>query len=334
MRIIVFDVPAENGGALTILKQYYETAINDSNNEWIFVVSKVILERHKNIQIISFPWVKKSWIHRLYFDLFIANKLVKSLKADEILSLQNVIIPNSDIKQTLYLHQPLPFVEKRFGFFENTKFWIYQNIINKAIYHSIRKADLVIVQTQWMLDAASKKTNTHKDKFVLQKPVIQVNSLKKYQVSNSVSFFYPASAISYKNHKVIMDACNLIKEKHKYVVYLTLSGEENKTIKKIKKTAEKMNLPILFIGKLDINHVYEYYCKSILLFPSYIETLGLPLLEAQVFNTPIIAANTSFAKEILELYDKKDFFDPDDSDLLSRLMLNYIRKGTNNDFDN
>ena len=38
--------------------------------------------------------------------------------------------------------------------------------------------------------------------------------------------------------------------------------------------------------------------KSILLFPSYDETFGLPLIEASSIGTPIVASNKDFVKEI------------------------------------
>ena len=53
MRIMVFDVPAEYGGALTILNQYYNTAIKDKENEWIFVVSTPKLKETDNIKILN-----------------------------------------------------------------------------------------------------------------------------------------------------------------------------------------------------------------------------------------------------------------------------------------
>lgn len=67
MKIMVFDVPAETGGALTILKQYHEAAIKDKENEWYFVISTPNLIESSNVRILRFPWVKKSWVHRMYF---------------------------------------------------------------------------------------------------------------------------------------------------------------------------------------------------------------------------------------------------------------------------
>lgn len=324
MRIMVFDVPAENGGALTILNQYYDAAIKDNDNEWIFVVSIPEIKETKNVKVLKYPWIKKSWFHRLYFDKLVAYKLVDKYKVDEILSLQNTIIPKVKVKQTLYLHQPLPFVEKRYRISENFKFWLYQNIISKIIFKSIREADKVIVQTNWIMEAAVKKANVKKDKFFLKQPELNVAVKKLYTPDKNTGklFFYPASGLIYKNHEVIVNACKLLKDKgiSNYKVIFTLKGDENKQIKRLKQIALDENLPIDFIGSVDIETVYEYYSKSILIFPSYIETFGLPMLEAKMHESPILASDCAFSHEILDGYNKVNFFEPHNFVILSNLM--------------
>jgi glycosyltransferase involved in cell wall biosynthesis len=325
---MVFDVPAESGGALTILNQYYEEALKNREDEWIFVLSTPILKEYKNLKVLNYPWIKKSWFHRLFFDKFIAHTLVKKYKVDEVLSLQNVVIPKVKVKQTLYLHQPLPFIEKRYCIIENFKFWVYQNLINKMIYKSIRKADKVIVQTKWIRDAAINKANVSKEKFLLRQPELNI-TIKKFYVSENKKdqlFFYPSSGLIYKNHEVIVHACKILKDKHinNYKVVFTLSGDENKHIKMLKQIVEKNDLPIDFIGTIKIDKVYDYYAKSILVFPSYIETFGLPMLEAKMHKSPIIASDTKFSREILGSYSKADFFSFKDGDTLAMLMMKHI----------
>lgn len=324
MNIMVFDVPAESGGALTILKQYYEKAINDKNNKWIFVISTPDLLETDKVKVLKVPWIKKSWLHRLYFDKFIAHKLVKKYEADEVLSLQNVTVSNIKVKQTLYLHQALPFVEKRYGMAENFKFWLYQNVISKMIYKSIREADKVVVQTKWIRDAAIEKAKVKKEKFILKQPKLSIDVKKEYkqQNDNKMIFFYPSSGLEYKNHKVIVEALQTMPLNFRKgcEVLFTLDGNENTHIKELYAITQQESLPIKFIGKLNIDEVYDYYSKSILIFPSYIETFGLPLLEAKVHNCPIIASDCAFSHEILEGYNKVRFFDPFDADKLSQLI--------------
>lgn len=328
MKVMVFDVPAESGGALTILNQYYSAAIKDSENEWIFVISIPKLCEHKNIKVLNYPWIKKSWFHRLYFDRVVAHKLVKKYAVDEVLSLQNIVISNVKIKQTLYLHQPLPFVEKKYGIVENFKFWVYQNIISKMIFKSIKESDKVIVQTRWMLEECIHRAKVKREKFILKKPEldIKVREYYKHEQKDKVTFFYPSSGLEYKNHKIIVEAFQKLSfdSNKKCEVFFTLQGDENKHIRKLNTIAKEKKLPINFIGRLNIEEVYEYYSKSILIFPSYIETFGLPLLEAKLHKCPIIASDCAFSHEILDDYNKVEFFDPFNVESLKNEILKYL----------
>ncbi|WP_238389674.1 glycosyltransferase [Virgibacillus sp. MSP4-1] len=327
---MVFDVPAESGGALTILNQYYQNAINDKDNEWIFVVSTPELQDTKDVKVLKYPWVKKSWFHRLYFDNFVAPKLVRKYltDTDEVISLQNTIIPKVKSFQTLYVHQPLPFVDIKFGMRENLKFWIYQNIISNIIFRSIRKADRVIVQTKWMKESCLKKTKVTQGKIDIQEPKVNIEVKKKYKDTNlnKKIFFYPASGQSYKNHKVIVKATKALIEKgiNNFEVYFTISKDDNKETRDIFALVMKYNLPIYFLGKIKLEEVYNYYSKSILIFPSYIETFGLPLLEAKLHQTRILASDCEFSHEILDGYDKVAFFNPMSSENLSQCMKQVI----------
>ena len=329
MRTMVFDVPAVSGGALTILYQHYDSAIKDKDNEWIFVVSTPELKETDNVKVLNYPWIKKSWFYRLYFDKFVAYKLVEKYQVNEILSLQNVVVNGAKVKQTLYLHQPLPFIEKKYGIIENFKFWVYQNVISEMIYKSIREADKIIVQTKWIRDAAIDKANVKKEKFILKQPElnIEVNKFYSPDKQSEKIFFYPSSGLIYKNHMAIVNACKILKEKEvsNFNVILTLNGDENKHIKRIKQMVINEDLPIEFIGSIDIETVYEYYSKSILIFPSYIETFGLPMLEARMHKSPILASDCAFSHEILDGYDKVDFFDPLDANELSFKMQDYFK---------
>ena len=58
MKILVYDVAAEDGGGLFVLKNFYEEVIKDSekhpNIEWIFLTSYKILESKKNVHTINY----------------------------------------------------------------------------------------------------------------------------------------------------------------------------------------------------------------------------------------------------------------------------------------
>lgn len=325
MKVIVFNVAAESGGALTILKKYYEEALKQNEFEWYFIVSNSKLESRDNVSILNYSWVKKSWFHRLFFDYFIAPKMVKKINADIVLSLQNIIIPFTKVKQYVYFHQILPFSKKKFKLKEYPKLWVYQNIIGKLIIYSIKKADRVIVQANWIKELFVTNYGLNEQKISIEKPDlnIKVNKVfKTNQTNGKALYFYPANGEIYKNHSIIIEVANKLKIENKsdFEIIFTINGNENSHTKELQEEVISKNLPIKFVGMLPLSDVYDLYSKSILLFPSYLETYGLPLIEAKLHETPIIVADIDYAHETLNGYNKVSYFDPFDSESLYSIM--------------
>lgn len=148
------------------------------------------------------------------------------------------------------------------------------------------------------------------------------------KVKDLVTFFYPASGVAFKNHKIIVDACIGLRKISSvpFKVVFTLSGEENDIIIEMYRRINEMNLPIEFVGVISRAELFKYYSSSILLFPSYVESSPLPLTEAKVHNTPILASDFAFSHEILDSYEKVDFFDAFDAEDLIEKMKTYILK--------
>lgn len=333
MRIMVFDVPAESGGAMSILIDFYNDIVKKNNDEieWIFVLSTPELKSVKNIKVINYPWVKKTWFHRLFFDYLVSPFLVNKYKINRIFSLQNTIIPLTQVDQIMYLHQSLPFSNYRYSLTENKTFWIYQNVISKLISKSIVKAKKVIVQTKWMKDAIKGENNIHEKKIIVIPPKVDLdnNNLFIAEDSSFRRFFYPASSISYKNHDVILKAvAELVKKDiFNFEVLLTIDKNDNDYTRDLYSRVDSEELPIKFIGHINRNEVFNLYTKSILLFPSYIESFGMPLLECKNINGVIIASNMLFSKEILKNYKNSYFFDPFDFHELSKHMMDMVFSG-------
>ena len=136
MRIVVNDIAASEGGALSVLQDFYNeiSKSSDSDNiEWFFLLAdKSFLQETNNIKIFEYPNIKKSWIKRIMFDFFYGRKIINSFKPDLYVSLQNTATLGIKAKQVVYLHQPLPYQdEKRFSIFKNgeKKLAIYQTVI-------------------------------------------------------------------------------------------------------------------------------------------------------------------------------------------------------------
>ena len=111
-----------------------------------------------------------------------------------------------------------------------------------------------------------------------------------------------------------------------YKVYFTLTGMENEYAKTLKKYVKKYNLPVEFIGIIRREDVFNIYSRSVLLFPSFVETVGLPLIEAKAAGCQILAVNMAFSREILAQYPDAYLFNKDDWKNLAEKMESIILK--------
>lgn len=330
-KILIYNIAAEKGGALTILNNFYEKAKLDKKNEYLFVISKTNLKDRSNIILKEVSWVKKSMIHRIFFELVMANRIVIQWRPDEIISLQNHVILFSKKKHTIYLHQAIPFYSYKYSIIKEPKYWFYKNIYSQLVRYSLKKSENIIVQSNWLKDILIKDEGIVSDKIIVDPPEINLEpflSQNNTLSEDKITFFYPTSAEHYKNYVVIFRALSNISDKvnpNHYEVVLTLSPDQNKTLSNFQKEAQNRNIPIRFVGYLNKQEMIDCYLKSTLIFTSKIETFGLPLLEAAYLKRPIITVDLPYAKEAIKNYDVVKFIDADDDKALAEIMLNLIK---------
>lgn len=334
-RVLVYDVAASTGGALTILEDAYEECLKDKENQYVFVVSTANLSSSSNITVLSYPWIKKSWLHRLAFDWIYARKIVASSGVDRILSLQNNIVPGVASPQSVYLHNALPkfLTDERFTFRQSQLLWVYQNMIGKIIERSLKQCDEIITQTYWMKRRCVDHLKIPEEKIRVVPPSFRVASCQgSFSPAEPPKLFYPASSQLFKNHEVLFEACSLARKKSKvdFELIVTLDEHEDDRSRILHQYAQEIGCPVKFAGWMPKDELAFWYRSSILVFPSYLESWGLPLVEARVFNAPIIAADCEYAHETLGAYPRAVFFNPHDSQSLSTLINEVINRVSNN----
>lgn len=304
---MIFNVPAQELGALTVLKNTYKDINSQqiSNKQYYFVLSGPYISETDNIKVKVYPWIKKSWFHRLFFDYFIAPRIVKSEKIERIISYHNLSIPRVKINQTLFIHNAIPFTDLKFSLIKETKLWIYKNIMSIRIKSSINKANKLIVQSEWLKKRILQNSNSIKSSDILvEKYITEIEHTNQFDHTNQFPkklFIYPAGPYSYKNHNDIIDACKEINTENVEIIF-TIDGDENTIARHIKKEIDTFELPIKLVGSLSHSQVLDYFRTHILIFPSKLETLGLPLLEAKSMNTPIIYRYSELYEEVLDNY--------------------------------
>jgi glycosyltransferase involved in cell wall biosynthesis len=340
LTFIINDIAANFSGALTVLKDCidYIDANPAIHIEYHLFTSVDIFDFIKNVHIHKIK--KKGWISRIIWDNGGLQNLCRRLKLepDLIISLQNTstkFIGNNgkNIPQLIYYHQSLPLIPYKWNIFDKQEFvlFLYAHFYSSFVARN-SKSSYYVVQLSYIRALFLKKfKRVSREKiFVIRpnNPVIDINDTPEMLLNHArFYFFYPATALKYKNHKIIIQALVLLKQNFSPVlnnikVVFTLDELEPKLMQLIK----EYNLfeVVQLVGQRSYDEVLSYY-KSVdaLLFPSQIETFGLPLAEASCFGLPIIVADLPYAVEVLEEYNNKILIDPESVYLWADAMKNY-----------
>lgn len=325
MKTIVLNNPAaKSGGALAILKEFLEkiTTIR-CNRKFIIIVSLEELKKYETDRVKIYIIGSQNFKTRILWDNFrLKNYLkVRDIKPDLFISTQNTGV-NLDkaIPQVIYYHQSLSLVDLKWNFFKKNQriYWMYKNIYPIFIRQYLNRVRKVIVQTEWVKKEFSKKFNYLENNIVLIKPEVKKINMEEIKVINKSKYriFYPATPLIYKNHKIVIEALGLLKKENLGLIkniecIFTFSEGENLELDNLIKK-HKLEEVIKLIGKTPYTKVLEYYKSSnLLVFPSYLETFGLPLEEAKQFNLKILAADLPYSREVLENYEGSEFLPKD-----------------------
>ncbi|MNV20195.1 Glycosyltransferase Gtf1 [compost metagenome] len=336
--IIVNATALVSGGALSILRQFIE---NTDNNIYHIFVSKAVdldcaILSSSNVNFWFIP--PHNALMRIYWDFWGIKNFAEQhgIKYKTIVSLQNTTIASAATKQIVYIHQGIPFHERKWSFFKKNerRYAFYKYIYPWFIFANADENTEFVVQTEWMKTALINKFHVRKEKVHNIKPDFikwKLNCLyKKDNMSSSFDIFYPATGEIFKNHKIIFYALNYLYENEISInnvkVYLTFDESQYPHIIDLFEKYPHLKENIIFTGKLAYQKVTELYERAdLIIFPSQIESFGLPLLEAAYAGRKIIALSTPFAHEILKDYQGCCYI-PDDGDEWGRALADAIIK--------
>ena len=333
-KVLVLNTAAEYAGALTILKAFLTDARTIQNIQWDVCVgldTKLFDSDAGNIRLFDYQWSKKSWFHRLFFELITVPRMVRLNNYEHILSLQNILLLNTiTVKKTVFVHQSLQFLSLKLGLStEGLKVWLRKHLIGPLIRISCRRADFVLVQTEWMRREIHKVYGVGIEKIHLARnQSIEMNH-RKYLPIDPITFLYPSASGFLKNHDEIINAMILLRDRYylQPLVYFTIHPQENATAKRLYRRVQQESLNIHFTGRLEQEKLFEMMSSSVILFSSKIESYGLPLYEAKKLNSPIIVRCENYAIEAIQDYPNGYLYDSLDH------LVELMQSCSNNEMD-
>jgi glycosyltransferase involved in cell wall biosynthesis len=189
----------------------------------------------------------------------------------------------------------------------------------------INNADEIVVQTLTMKDIIkSFRINKFKGKIRILPFKNLEEQLAKSSLSESESFLYVAGPDPHKNHKNLLKAWKLLDfEGIKPKLYLTIDDDSFVSEYNFIKTyIDENQLNVSIKPRLNRKDLLGYYTKvSALIYPSVFEAYGLPLIEAQKFNLPIIASELNYVRDLI---DPNESFDPHSPRSISRSVKRFL----------
>lgn len=321
--LVVNATALDQGGALSILRQFTENIPRD-NSKWLVFVSPSISisSNNPNVRIEPVEGVKP--MHkRLWWDAIGLKRWLKRNNIEPIgaISLQNTgFNVGKKVPSYIYYHQSLPFNNLNWSPFKKQErtFWFYKNIYPFFVNLFLKKDTKVFVQLEYIKDGFAKRFKHPKDLIEVFSPTVIIPTEYGGSQEDSHNFprlLYPAMPHFYKNHRVIEEALTLTDAKVE--ILFSIPSDSN----------EQRDHRLKQIGMQPYERICELYreCDA-LLFPSYIETFGLPLLEAAMTGMPIVAADLPYAREVLRGYEGVKFVPYDDPKAWAKAIEN-LRKG-------
>ena len=313
--ICVLATACAKRGALTIYNQFiHALAAMAGPDEWhVFVDEGMPMP---DIHQVCYHVCHTKGFGRFWFDFVKFRKLLGQdrISPDVIFSLQNTGALCRASRTVIYYHQSLPLYHYKFKIFDKS---IKENLFYKYFYPYYVKLFLdhksfVAVQTETMKNLFGPRY-----RFPLARIGVYFPSVEKIDIHNIVqteyeqdtcNFLYPSMGASYKHHITLAYAMTILKAKEpdlfkKIRVHFTVQEGELQVVERyIRKNG--LRDTFVFHGPVPHQQVLSMLAGSHgLLFPSVVESSGMPLLEAAELGVPIVANDMDYVYDSLSSYE-------------------------------
>lgn len=330
MKNILVVAPAlRTSGGTTIYKQFLNHLSEQiGENKYLVVKDESMPEVPINgVQYVNVNTA--SHLKRVIFDFYGCKKLINEIGfvPDKVISLQNTGVNCLKKKdQCVYYHSPVALFPYKWSVFdkEERNMLMYKYIYPIFVRLSTTKTTRFIVQTQYIKNAFVDYYNVDPERVSILFPdisLVPIDNVNKIEfASDECHFVYPATPKLFKKHETIVHSLNQLREKNPDLVkririHFTLTKESLPHLHRLIQ-GYHFEDNFIFEGVLPIAKLNELYNSSDgLLFPSVVETLGLPLVEAASFGIPVLVSDAGYSHAVISAYDGATFIPPFDYDI-------------------
>lgn len=332
-RIVLSGVNFVEGGPLSVFKDALRELANHyaDRYEIVALVHRRTLFDIDNVTYLEFPHIKSSWLRRFHFEYWSLRALSRRLQPYLWLSMHDMT-PNVTAEvRAVYCHNPSPFY--RLGAREALTDWKFSlfTFFYRYLYAiNLRRNDLVIVQQEWLRREFRRRYRARN--IVVAHPriprlVIPALPEEEEAQGREVRFFYPSYPRSFKNIELLLQAARILEQggTEGFSVWLTIDGSENRYAAKLRSEYGGLR-SVSWLGIMPRDRILLLYAKAdCLLFPSKLETWGMPISEFQQTGKPMLVIDLPYAHETVGTYDAVRFFPPGNPEILADAMKSFIQ---------
>jgi glycosyltransferase involved in cell wall biosynthesis len=318
-----------DSGLLSVLRNVIAAADITLGPDWriVALVHRKELISSARTELIEFPKIKRSWLRRIWFEWVESREIARELGANVWLALHDITPLVNVERQFVYCHNPACFARPtlRSAYFD----WIFvaHSLLYGLLYSlNINRNRRVFVQQDWLREAFMQRFGAKRVVVARPSPVAHEegrHSLKPPPPQGQyMKWFYPTFPRHFKNIEIIGKALAILERRNDWRghVWVTIDASQGRYARWL--TRKYGGLKSLhFIGLQQPAQVRALYESADgLLFPSKLETWGLPITEAQGHGLAVLVADMQYARETVGTYNAVSFFDPTDSAALAALL--------------
>ncbi len=315
---------------MTILREVVSVAARDFANWQIHVV----VHRHGLLNVagvdeIVYPQAKRSWLRRMWCEWVDLDRISRRLQPDVWLSMHDMTPRVRARRRYVYCHNPAPFskLPLRTRLLDRS-FFLFSLFYGGLYRLNIRSNTAVIVQQQWLREEFMRRFGV--DRVIVAHPTVSVDDEPLASVANRVQssgppqcFAFPCFPRVFKNIELLGHCAEILDRDSRWTgrILVTIDGSESRYARSLVDRFGHLR-SLEFVGLQAAADMADFYARcDALLFPSLLETWGLPLTEARQRGIPIVAADLPYAHETIGDCDAAAYFDPHDPAALAELLL-------------
>ena len=297
-------------GGKSILELIFQNLLNSKTKYYFLLDNRLDSKWIKKLKSSNYTFIEANHKNRTNF---YSQNLIRF---SSVVCLSNIPPPiNTSIKTSIFFHNCLLLNPL------NHKVSIKNRLINFFKFYYIKyynqNSYYWVVQTQLVNKLLKENLNINPDQ-ILTYPIFKVDLNINLAKKSINEFVFVSSIVSHKNHKRLIKAfIKAAKSSHREIkLHLTINKEE------LPKNVFPKNLKVKFHGTLSSTNVNKLYNScEFAIYPSLIESFGLPLIEASNHRCKVIASNLPYVHEIIK---PSLTFDPYSVESISSAILKAI----------